>query len=175
MSQINLMSGGGEPIRSTGGLFGGSIFLSFLILVLSFGAYFGSIFYKGMLEKEISSLKIETEKQQNLISGGKANRVADFADRLTVIDKEIKSTVVSPNEPFSKIERSMIPEMDINSYEYSLENKKADIILSADSFRAIAQYIITLKKEGGFSSVTLDGDAKIVTGGKIEAKLILTL
>lgn len=174
MSQINLMSGGEETNRPKGGFLSGSLFLSVAVLVVSFGAYFGMIYYRKSLEADLASHQAENSAKKNLISGEKANRVADFADRLAVISDNLKATALSPNDPFSRIERAMIPEVNISSYAYDTDGK-VQISLIADSFRALAQQIVTLKKNNVFSAVAVDGDARVGTSGKVEAKLTLSL
>lgn len=174
MSQINLMSGGEEANRPKGGFLSGSLFFSIAVLVVSFGVYFGMVYYRQSLEKDLASLKAENDAKKNLIAGEKANRVADFADRLTVIDGNLKSTMLSPNDPFSRIERSMIPEVNISSYMYDVDGK-VQISLVSDSFRALAQQIVAFKKNSTFSAVAVDGDARVGTSGKVETKLTLSL
>ncbi len=157
------------------GLFSKSLLFSGAVLVVSFGVYFGVVYYRQSLQSSIASLNEQDTAKRNLIAGEKANRVADFADRLTVIDDNLKSTMLAPNEPFFRIEKAMIPEVNLTSYEYSLENGAIDTTIAADSFRAIAQQIIAFKKNALFSAVMIDGDARVGSNGKIEAKLILTL
>ena len=175
MSQINLMSGGVESNRPKGSFLSGSVFLSLIILVGVFGTYFGVLYYKKSLASTISSLVADEAEKKSLISGDKANRVADFADRLTVIKANLKDTALAPNDPFSRIERAMIPEVNLTAYVYDVEGKTIDIAIEADSFRAIAQQVVALKKDQVFSMVSVDGDAHIGTGGKIEAKFVLAL
>ncbi len=176
MSQINLMTGGGEgsnlPRRS---LLGGSFFFSIVVLALAFGSYFGVIFYRDTLQKQVDEINARNEAARNRIAGEKADRVADFADRLSVIDQNLKKTSLPPNDPFSRIERALMPEANITSYSYDIEKKEVKTGLAADSFRAIAQQIITLKREGSFSSATIDGDVKLGTSGKVEALFVLSL
>lgn len=175
MSQINLMSGGEESNRPKTGFLGGSVFLSLIILVGVFGTYFGILYYKQSLTSTISSLVADEAAKKNLISGDKANRVADFADRLTVIKTNLEGTSLAPNDPFARIERAMIPEVNLASYVYNVEEEMIDMMIEADSFRAVAQQLVALKKDRAFSAVSVDGDARIGTSGKIEAKLVLAL
>lgn len=175
MSQINLMSGGGESTLPKVGIFSGSLFLSMLVLALGFGSYFGVKFYRSGLDRELASLIADTERQRNLISGEKADRVADFSDRITLIKNNLAATALAPTDPLSRIERSLIPEVNITSYEQNVEEGTIRISVASDSFRALAQYIITLKQNNTFSSVSVDGDSRVGDGGKIESNMILSL
>lgn len=175
MSQINLVSGGGESVSLKTSFFSSSLFLSMLVLIFGFGAYFGVSFYKNAIERELSSLEGEIKSQENLISGEKANRVADFFNRTSVIENNLQGTILSPSDPLSRIERSLIPEVNITSYEQNVEEGTVRISVASDSFRALAQYIITLKQNNTFSSVSVDGDSKIGKDDKIESELILSL
>ncbi len=176
MSQINLMSGGEGTSLPKPSFFSGSVFFSFAVLVVSFGVYFGVLAYQETLRKEVDSLVADNKAEQNLIAGEKATRVADFADRLKVIEGNLKETASVPNDPLSRIERSLIPEVNLTSYTYDVASKTVKVGVAADSFRAIAQNIITLKKkETAFSSVAVDGEVKVGSGGKIEANFILSL
>jgi hypothetical protein len=170
------MSGGEGASLPKPSFFSGSVFFSFALLVISFGAYFGVLFYKEALQKTVTSLMADNEAERNLIAGEKADRVADFADRLTVIGGNLKETAFVPNDPLSRIERSLIPEVNLTSYVYNVESETVKVGVAADSFRAIAQNIITLKGEGGgFSSVVVDGEAMLGESGKVETTFILSL
>jgi hypothetical protein len=176
MSQINLLSGGEGPRLPKPSFFGGSIFFSFAVLAVSFGAYFGILVYEEALQRDVKSLTADNEAERNLIAGEKADRVADFADRLSVIEGNFKETALVPNDPLFRIERALIPEVNLTSYAYDVTSKTVEVTVAADSFRAIAQNIITLKKkETAFSSVAVDGEVKVGSNGKIEANLILSL
>lgn len=175
MSQINLMSGGEEANRPKKSLFGSSLVLSVIVLVVTFGVYFGALYYRQSLESRLTSLKAEAEAKTQLVSGDKANRVADFADRLSVIDGNLKKTTMLPNDPLSRIERVMIPEVNLSAYSYDVESGTVTISLVSDSFRSVAQQIVALKGAGAFSAVSVDGDVKIGSDGKINADLNLTL
>lgn len=175
MSQINLVSESETSSRSSKNFFGSSLFLSAAILVIAFGVYFGTMFYVRSLEKSVASHEGELVAKKDLIAGDKANRVADFANRLSVIDGNLKKTASSPNEPLSRIERFIMPEVNISSYSYDIENGSVKISLSADSFRSVAQQIVALKREGAFASVSVGGNVGINVEGKIEAELNLSL
>lgn len=174
MSQINLLQGESSATRPPRvGLAGSSLFLSFALIALSFGVYYGVKFYGASLQKELDSIKAEEEERKALIYGEKADRVFDFSNRLTIIDANLTSFPESPNTPLSKIESAMIPEVNLISFEFSVEGKLVEIKLLADSFKSIAQQMVTLKKE--FSSVTITKDAFLNQEGKIESDLSLTL
>ena len=175
MSQINLMSGSEEASRPKKNLFSSSLFLSVVVLVVAFGVYFGALYYRESLESRLASLKAEGDAKTKLVSGDKANRVADFADRLSVIDGNLKKTTMLPNDPLSRIERVMIPEVNLSAYSYDVESGMVTISLVSDSFRAVAQQIVALKGAGAFSAVSVDGDVQIGSNGKIDADLNLTL
>ncbi len=176
MSQINLMSGGeaaaGRPSKS---FFSSSLFLSVAILVVTFGVYFGVLYYSQSLESSVASHEEELVAKKNLVAGEKANRVADFADRLNVIDGNLQKTMTVPNDPLSRIERAIIPDVNLSSYSYDVDKKMVDISVVADSFRSVAQQIVTLKRDNAFSAVAVDGSVGINADGKVSAKLNLSL
>lgn len=175
MSQINLMSGSEEANRPKTNLFGNSLFLSAALTVLVFGAYFGTLYYRQSLEKHLDVLKAEEDSKMRLVSNDKANRVADFADRLSVIGENLGKTTVSPNDPLLRIERVMVPEVNLSAYSYDIENRMAKVSLASDSFRAVAQQIVALKGAGAFSAVSVDGNVQVGSDGKINADLNLAL
>lgn len=171
MAQINLLSGSESGTRPTVKSGGGSLMLSFAILVLTFGTYFGTVFYKGMLQRDFDAVESESAQKKSLIVGEKANRVADFFDRMSVIDANLRSSALSPNDPLVRIEGALIPEANLSSYKYDLEKKSIETVASADSFRAVAQQLVTLKKV--FSSATMEGNARVGSDGKVSATLSL--
>lgn len=175
MSQINLMSGGEESNRPAKSLFGGSLFLSIALLVVTFGVYFGVMYYSQSLERSVASHEEELIAKKNLVAGDKANRVADFADRLSVIDENLKKTTSLPNDPLSRIEQSIMPDVNISSYSYDVEAGMVKISLVADSFRSVAQQIVVLKRDNAFAAVSVEGSVGINTDGKIGANLNLSL
>lgn len=176
MSQINLMSGGeaaaGRPSKI---LFSSSLFLSVAILVVTFGVYFGVLYYSQSLESSVASHEEELVAKKNLVAGEKANRVADFADRLNVIDGNLQKTMTVPNDPLSRIERAIMPDVNLSSYSYDVDKKMVDISVVADSFRSVAQQIVTLKRDNAFSAVAVDGSVGINADGKVSANLNLSL
>lgn len=175
MSQINLVSGGEEMNRPAKGSLGSSFFLSVSILVLTFGAYFGSMYYSNSLSRSVASYEQELESKKSLVVGDKANRIADFADRLDVVGGNLKETSSQPNDPLLRIERSMMPDVNLSSYSFDLEGKKVKVSLSADSFRSVAQQIVAFKKDNTFSGVAIDGSVATDDQGKISADLDLSL
>ncbi|QQS15970.1 MAG: hypothetical protein IPK84_01210 [Candidatus Moraniibacteriota bacterium] len=176
MSQINLMSGeGGAANRPSQGFLGGSFSLSVIILVITFAAYFGTVYYVQSLENSLASYKEDLTAKRNLVAGEKANRVADFADRLSVIDENLQNTASVPNDPLSRIERAMMPDVNLSSYSYDVAGGTVKIALVSDSFRAVAQQIVAFKQAADFSAVSVDGNVKIGTDGKIIAELNLSL
>lgn len=175
MSQINLMSGREESNRPAKNFFGSPFFLSATILVVTFGVYFGMMYYVGSLERSVASHEKELTAKKDLVVGDKANRVADFANRLSVIDGNLKKTASFPNEPLSRIERFIMPEVNLTSYSYDMEKGRVKISLAADSFRSVAQQIVALKQKGAFSVVSVDGSVRINAEGKIEADINLSL
>ena len=176
MANINLLSGDHQgKIPSRAGGLGGSLVLSFLVLAATIGAYFGAVFYSGMIQKSVDELKDEIASKKNLISGEKASRVADFSDRTAVIKENLSGTVLSPNDPLARIEQSLVPSVNFSSYEYEVEKRTVKGILSADSFRSIAEQLVTLKGENRFSSAVIDGDARVDSDGKITVTILLSL
>ncbi len=171
MSQINLLSGSEAANRPQPKGGSGSVFLSLALLVVVFGAYFGLLFYKEMLQKSFDAKEAESVAMKKRISGEKADRVSDFFDRMTVIDANLKATAESPNAPLAKIEQKMVPTANISSYKYDAEEGSIQAVIAADSFRAVAEQIVAFKE--AFSSVMVEGDTRVGVDGKIVATLVI--
>ena len=174
MPQINLSTGSGsekiEPSRFRSNL---SIILSLLIIAATVGVYFGVVAYRRSVDREFSNIDAEITSKRSMISGEKANRVADFSDRLSIIGKNLSDSAMSPNEPLSKIERSMVPGVNLSSYEYDLEKRVVRAFVVADSFRSLAEQLVSLKQQ--FSSVQVEKEARLNEDGKVESGLLLAL
>ncbi len=170
MSQINLVLGSADAPRKNG--LNRTIFISLALFVLPLGFYFGMLTYKSFLRKNTLSLETSISEQKNLIAGDTANRVADFSDRLVIVDDILKETKSSPNGILEKIESAMMPVVNVVSYEYDMEKKNIVLKISADSFRSVVEQIVTLK--ASFTSVMIDGNVSINKDGKVESTLNIT-
>ena len=172
MAKINLAgNSGSDSSRMTTRFLGKSMLLSFLILAGTFGLYFGLVFYREMLARDFAATESESASRTALISGEKADRVADFSDRLTVIEAQLTETALPPTDSLSKIESALVPEANLLSYIALLEESSIKVKLSADSFGAVARQMVAFKQV--FSSVLIDKQVEIGESGKIEASLTM--
>lgn len=171
MSNINLSQSSESPsLKVPRGFVDKSIGISIVLLILSFGAYLGLVFYVKTLDSELTSVNDSIEMEKKKIAGDQANRVIDFQDRLDVVEKAIR-TSESPDDNLAKIEASMLPETYLNRYEYDREKRSIETTVVAQSFKNVAEQIVAFKSL--FSNVVV-GDINRNEDQKLEVDMVLT-
>jgi len=152
----------------------GSFFVSILILVISFSIFFGLKVFRNNAKNETASIKSRIGEEMKSLGEEKISRTADFQKRTEELEDSI-SRNKNPKEIMSKVESLMVPGVVLTSYDYDSSKKILELEAISDSFKTIAEQILSLKSSSYFEDVrapktTRDEDGRI--NFSVESRLV---
>ncbi|MCD6149627.1 PilN domain-containing protein [bacterium] len=152
----------------------GSFFVSILILVISFSIFFGLKVFHNNVKNETASIKGQMNEELRSLGEEKISRTADFQKRTEEIESGI-SRNKNPKEIMSKVESLMTPGVVLTSYKYDSVKKTLALEAISDSFKKIAEQILSLKSSSYFEDVrvpktTRDEEGRI--NFSVESRLV---
>ena len=152
----------------------GSFFISILILVVSFSIFFGIKVFHSQVKNETILVKGQIEEELRSLGRDKINQVADFQKRMDKIETSLSSNK-NPKDIMSKVESLMVPGVVLTAYKYDSSKKSLDLEAVSDSFKKIADQILSLKNSNYFQDVRVSKTSR-GEGGEInfslESKLV---
>jgi Tfp pilus assembly protein PilN len=171
MTNINLYQSIQEEKNTSQkrGLMDRGLSVVILILVFTFAVWGGLKLYNLFLNKKLVNLNDQIAVESGKEEAGKMNRVADFQERMDIIKQNLPQKK-DPAEFLGNLEKAAISGVIVDSCEFKYGDKdKGDTLaLTAitDSFKSLAEQILSLKKVAYFKNVemgnvTRDPDGKI--------------
>lgn len=170
MANINLYQSIQEEknISQKKGLMDRGLLVVIFILVLTFAIWGGLKFYNLFLNKKLVSLNDEITAESGKVEADKMDRVADFQERMDLIKRNIPQKE-DPAEFLGNLEKAVISGVVLDSCEFKYDESIGNTLtLTAvtDSFKSLAEQILSLKKITYFKSVAMgsvmrDQDGKI--------------
>jgi len=153
----------------------GSFFISVLILIASFSILFGLKIFHNKVKNETASIKNQVNGELRSLGEEKISRVADFQKRIEEAENNL-SYNKNPKEIMSKVESLMVPGVVLTSYDYDSSSKTLKLEAISDSFKIIAEQILSLKSSSYFKNVRVsktirDEDGRI--NFSVESQLAL--
>jgi len=139
------------------------------VLVFSFAVWGGLKFYNSFLNKKLVGINSQITTESVKVDASKMDKVADFQERMDIIKQNIPQKK-DPVEFLGNMEKAIIPGIIIDSCEFKYGDKdKGDTLTFTaitDSFKSLAEQILSLKKVAYFKnvemgSVTREQDGKI--------------
>jgi type II secretory pathway component PulL len=145
----------------------------FLVAIIAAALiYLGVFGYNRWLNQDLGEKNKEYETKHNsLLEKGKS--VFDFQNRL----ETAKPLVAKKNyalESLGQIEKAIIPEVYVESFNFDSEKGQIDLTCVAQRYRLVANQIASLKKIDYFSEVATD-KTSTRDNGKIEFLLKLKI
>lgn len=175
MANINLSQSNLERSnQDLGTVFDKSLVISLGLLILSFGTLFGLKMYNSYLEKKTAMLSEEILAQLKVLEGDSVNRVIDFQERLTNIDRKLTSKDISPVDMFASMEKLMVSEASLDTYEYDVAGKTLSLKIVTGDFKIIARQVMNFKSFGAFKSVAVTDTLK-KDDGTVVSNVIISL
>ncbi|MDQ1284417.1 MAG: hypothetical protein QG620_765 [Patescibacteria group bacterium] len=170
MANINLIT---DKNDSTA-IIGKGLAWVIVAFVLTLCLYGGLVFYKNSLIKNIVSTKLEYDTGLAQFKAGGAKDVADFQNRLDIADVDLaKGRSVAAD--LTEVEKSMITDAYLNSYEFDEKTKEISLECATDNYNAVARQILNFKSSGYFSGVTAGETSLDAESGEIIFPVNLTL
>lgn len=175
MANINLHQSfqRSEEMRKKPSFFASRTFISFVILVVFSGAYFGLKLYQGSLENKKQSVLVSKRNEIASIDVEVAREVADFGKRIEEVEYNVDNKNKA-DENFSRLERLILSSVYLNRYEYSFQDSIISLEAVTGSYQSIAEQMLNFSKSGEFSSVDIS-DTRRDEEGQIVFELELVL
>lgn len=148
-----------EQLKSEKKTFSTRIMLSVFLLVLATGLYGGLVVWLKVLNSKIQSIEAETNSITGEMTGDNVDKILDIAKRIDVISKHSKASY-DPMEDIERMEKSMLPEIYLDSMAYSESSKALLLTLVANDFSEIVRQIVALKKISGYADVVATGSIR---------------
>ena len=146
-------------------------FISFSIFLVAAITYGGVFWYQTSLEKKVTGLQNQITEKQARLKGSEVERVVDFRERLDMIGKNLDSQP-DPTDLFSVLEGSVIPSIRLTRYRENWVDRTVEIDGVTDNFKFLAQEMLALKKNEGFSKVAVS-KVEFKDEGKLEFSLVI--
>ncbi len=151
-----------------------SFLISILILVVSFSILFGLKIWRSSTESEVNSIKDQINKELESLGEENINRVADFQRRVGELEVSLSENK-NPQEIMAKVESLMIPGVVLTAYNYNSEEKILKLEAVCDSFKIIAEQILSLKSSSYFEDVRVPSTSRDEEGRinfSVESKMV---
>lgn len=123
------------------------------------------------LDKKLASVDEIIANNTAKLRGPQVDRIVNFNDRINFLSKSLNANT-DPKNHLQLIESLMVSSVSLVGYEYNAIDRVAKVSVTTDSFRAIAEQIISLQSEKTVSRVQA-GTAKHNTAGKLAFDLIV--
>jgi hypothetical protein len=173
MANINLShsSHQKQAFGSSSKILDKSMGLSLGIITITAAVLFGVKFYAGVLDKEKASLASEIEAQTKVLKGEGVARVVDFHKRSEFIAKKM-SNQSGPQDIMAQVEKSMLPMVSLESYQYDASDKSLTLEAITDNFKNVPQQVLNFKS--AFGAVLLENSGRDDSGNvAFTVKIIL--
>jgi hypothetical protein len=174
MADINLVSPSTNsdlPSRETS--MNSGVIIAFVLLVIALAAYGWLYYYNKNLDKKIQDAKYQYKVQIAALTSEKNLETFDFQNRIAIAKKVIVDKGAEL-EMLADIEKSILPQVYINSLSYDKTGKTVDIKCVADTFNSFVAQVANFKSSQFFSSALTSG-ASINQDGKWEFELKLNI
>ena len=117
----------------------------FIILAIWIGAYAGTVFYRGVLQKKIAEISAEQSAKESALKEGKNKSIFDFQTRLKLansfVDKE-NNIIGSLN----KMQELIVSGVHLSSYEYSKKDNALILVGETKDYSSVAKQVLNFKK-----------------------------
>jgi hypothetical protein len=135
----------------------------FLVIVL----FAGLRWYIGVLDKRLANFDTTLAENAMQLRGEEVDRVAHFDQRLKLIENQLDGSNVDSQKLLSQLEGLVIPSVKLTKYEYNKVENSVEIAGETDSFKSVAQQIISFKSENLFDKIKIES-LVVAEGGRVE-------
>lgn len=134
-------------------------------LVVAF--FVGLRWYINVLDNRLAGFDTVLADNAKQLRGEKADRVAHFDQRLKLIEKQLDGNSIDSQKLLGQLESLVIPSVKLTKYEYNEAENSVEIAGETDSFKSIAQQIISFKSENLFDKIKVES-LVVAEGGRVE-------
>lgn len=134
-------------------------------LVVAF--FVGLRWYINMLDNRLAGFDTTLADNSKQLRGEKADRVVHFDQRLKLIAKQLDGNSIDSQKLLGQLESLVIPSVKLTKYEYNEAENSVEIAGETDSFKSVAQQIISFKSENLFDKIKVES-LVVAEGGRVE-------
>lgn len=162
MDGINLSSGTPEKKQETSRFSSGSL-LIVLVFFLLLALWGGMQWYLKTLDGTLAENNGALEENSGRLRGDAVDRIVAFDARLTLAKKQMTESVDVENI-LGQLERLVIPNVRLTGYEFNKKEKFVIVKGETDTFKYVAEQLVSFKGESLFSGITVDSLKKTPEG-----------
>ena len=150
------MSGVSGSKSREGRLLDGSFIVITVLFCLVVAGFGGLRLYIGTLDSRLTELDSTLQESSAQLRGADVDRVARFDDRLTLAKQQQMSDPVNAQKLLQQLESLVIPSVRLTKYEYNAAEKFVEVAGETDSFKYVAQQIISFKSDSLFAGIKVE-------------------
>lgn len=176
MANINLSQSSLErKSQESNSIFDKGLMVPLGLLVLSFGTMFGVQMYNSFVEGQTTALEEDIKREMMNFEGDSVSRIADFTNRMDVIDKKLLTKDVSAQDMFASVESLMVNGVSLGSYEYDTIGRTLSLKIVASDFKGVAQQVMSFKSHKSFKGISVGGATRDQASSVVTSDVIISL
>lgn len=156
MAGINLSSSTLEKKSGSGGLIDSSFIIITILFCATVVGFGGLRWYISTQDAALADLDVTLRESILKLQGPEVDRVAHFDNRLTAAEQQANAGSVDSQKLLIELESLVIPSVKLTKYEYNAADKFVVVSGETDSFKYVAQQVISLKSEKLFAGITVE-------------------
>ncbi len=133
---------------------GKGLIITVLGLILVICLYLVLLFMNKKVSAQIEAVHSQYKSEYSKFLANNASKVLDFKKRSDLAQKLIAKNK-SMSDIFNQIEKDMLPQVYLISYDYNITKSKVVLECSGDNFSAVAKQASSFKKSNFFKEVSL--------------------
>lgn len=166
MAGMNLSSSKLDKKEGHRGIFDGSFSIIFVIFLLVAASWGGMRWYIMTLDDKLAGLDSVIEENSLRLQGKDVDRVAHFNARLSLIGDSLQGETADSQKLLTQLESLTVPNVRLTEYRYDVTEKTVTVSGETDSFKYVAQQIISLKGGALFADIKVDS-LKLTKEGRV--------
>lgn len=139
------------------------------IFFLAVAFFVGLRWYINVLDNRLVDFDTTLADNAKQLRGERVDRVAHFGERLKLIEKQLDGNSIDSDSQklLGQLESLVIPSVKLTKYEYNEAENSVEIAGETDSFKSVAQQIISFKSETLFDKIKVES-LVVAEGGRVE-------
>jgi hypothetical protein len=129
--------------------------ISTIVLAVTLIGWGGLRWYIHSLDQKIATLEVTIATDTGRLTGETVDRIADFSVRMGLLGKD-PAELVDPEATFAKLETLIVPQVTLVRYEYDESAGTSSVSGTTESFRYLAEQIISLQSDPLFGQIRVD-------------------
>lgn len=137
------------------------------VFFLAVALFAGLRLYINVLDNRLARFDAVLAENAKQLRGERVDRVAHFDQSITLVEKQLDGNSVDSQKLLGQLESLVIPSVKLTKYEYNEAENSVEIAGETDSFKSVAQQIISFKSENPFDKIKVES-LVVAEGGQVE-------